>query len=126
MGADFRTLLISLPISEDRRDALFARLDPQAWRLSSIAACYPTEPDSLSAEEWALYGRMSDRLRSGQRGCFLSHRRAWKTALASPVQLTIILEDDAVPLYRELPGLPKLPEDIDVLYLHHQAQYLPT
>ena len=123
----FRTLLISLPISEDRRRALFTRLDDEAWRLSSISACYPLEPETLTAEEWDLYHRMSERLRSGQRGCFLSHRRAWQEALArSPSDLTIILEDDAVPLYRQPPPLPRLPEDLDLLYLHHQAQYLPT
>ena len=58
-------------------------------------------------------------------GCFLSHRRAWLRALDSPAPITIILEDDAIPLYAKQPPFPTLPADIDVLYLHHFAQYLP-
>ena len=49
-----RTLLISLAISEDRRRALFSRLDAPEWRLSPIDACYPPDPDSLTSEEWVL------------------------------------------------------------------------
>ncbi len=69
---------------------------------------------------------MSKRLRSGQRGCFLSHRRAWQEALDSSGDLTIVLEDDAIPLFRAMPALPAPPHDLDVLYLHHQAQCLPS
>ena len=69
---------------------------------------------------------MSGRLRPGQRGCFLSHRRAWLKAIDSTAELTIVLEDDAVPLYRTMPRLPALPSDLDVLYLHHFAQYIPN
>ena len=73
-----------------------------------------------------MFYAMSDRLRPGQRGCFLSHRRAWLAALDSSVELTIILEDDAIPIYRKMPRLPPLPPDLDILYMHHFAQYIPT
>ena len=120
------TLLISLPHSEERRRALFSRLDRESWRLSSLAACYPPDPDSLDRGERERFHAMADRLRPGQRGCFLSHRRAWLRARESGAGLTVILEDDVVPLYEKLPPLPALPEDLDLLYLHHFAQRIPS
>ena len=120
------TLLISLPISEDRRRRLFSGLDRKSWKVSRLDACYPPDPESLDDGEWTRFHAMSDRLRPGQRGCFLSHRRAWKKAREGRAGLTVILEDDVVPLYEELPPLPALPEDLDVLYLHHFAQRIPT
>ena len=128
-GADrgrVRSLLISLPVSEGRRRALLARLDPQSWRLSLLEACSPARPGSLDDAEWARYRAMSDRLRSGQRGCFLSHRRAWLRALASDAPITVILEDDVIPLHRCQPAWPALPADLDLLYLHHFAQRIPS
>ena len=122
----FRTLLISLPASEDRRRALHSRMDTRAWRLELVEACFPPLRPSLSEEEWSIFHAMSDRLRPGQRGCFLSHRRAWLEALDASAEITIILEDDAVPVYRTMPRLPALPPDLDILYLHHFAQYIPT
>ena len=121
-----RTLLISLPASDERRRALYARIDSRAWRLESLRPCLPPVRSSLTAEEWRIYDAMADRLRPGQRGCFLSHRRAWLEAVDSPAYLTVILEDDAVPMHRTAPRLPPLPSDLDVLYLHHFAQYVPT
>ena len=120
------TLLISLPISEDRRRALFSRLDRKSWGLSLLDACYPPEPDSLDSGEWRRFRSMADRLRPGQRGCFLSHRRAWKRAREGSAGLTVILEDDVVPLYETPPPLPPLPADLDLLHLHHFAQRIPT
>ena len=121
-----RTLLISLPMSEDRRHRLFSRMDRTSWGLSAIDACYPPDRESLDDAEWKLFHEMSARLATGERGCFLSHRRAWREALESGFDFTIILEDDVVPLYGRLPPLPALPEDLDVLHLHHFAQRLPT
>jgi len=103
-----------------------SRLDKGAWKLELIQPCFPTVPESLTTEEWGIYVAMSDRLTPGQRGCFLSHRRAWIEALNSSAELTVILEDDVVPVYRTPPRLPALPPDLDVLYLHHFAQYIPT
>lgn len=120
------TLLISLPHSQERRRALFSRLDRESWRLSSLAACYPPNPDSLDRGEWKRFHAMADRLRPGQRGCFLSHRRAWLRARERRAGLTVVLEDDVVPLYEKPPPLPVLPEDLDLLYLHHFAQRIPT
>lgn len=120
------TLLISLPISKDRRRRLFSRLDRTTWGLSAIEACYPPNRESLTDAEWKRFHEMSEHLTTGQRGCFLSHRRAWRKVWESGSGLTIILEDDVVPLYEKLPPLPALPRDLDVLHLHHFAQYLPT
>ena len=120
------TLLISLPISGDRRRDLFSKLNRESWRLSSVKACYPPDPGSLDSGEWKRFHAMSKRLVTGQRGCFLSHRRAWLKALDDCADLTLILEDDVIPLYEKLPLLPTLPEDLDVLYLHHFAQHIPT
>ena len=47
-------------------------------------------------------------------------------ALDSSATLTVILEDDAIPIYAKRPRLPVLPRCLDVLYLHHFAQYLPS
>ena len=121
-----RTLLISLPASEGRCRSLLSRLDRESWRLSFIDACYPADPDSLDDGEWARFRAMAERLRPGQRGCFLSHRRAWIEAREGDANLTVILEDDVVPLYEKLPPLPALPPDLDLLYLHHFAQHIPT
>lgn len=120
-----RSLFISLPMSVERRRTFLARADADGWALSSVAPCYPPVPGSMDDEEWELFHEMSERLTAGQRGCFLSHRRAWKEALSGPSDLTVVLEDDAVPLYRRFPRLPRLPKNLDVLYLHHFAQYLP-
>ena len=120
------TLLISLPVSEARRQTLFRRMDADSWRLSSVDACYPTDSESLSKEEWQRFHAMADRLRPGQRGCFLSHRRAWLRARESVAPLSIVLEDDVIPLYEARPSLPALPQDLDLLYLHHFAQRIPT
>lgn len=79
----------------------------------------------MNDHEWALFHRMAKHLTAGQRGCFLSHRRAWLSALKSRAKLTIILEDDAIPLYKKLPQLPIFPDDLDILYLHHFAQFIP-
>ena len=46
-------------------------------------------------------------------------------AAESTAPLTVILEDDAIALYMNPPRFPELPSDLDVLYLHHFAQYLP-
>ena len=91
-----------------------------------MEACYPPERGSLDSEEWQRFHAMAERLRPGQRGCFLSHRRAWKKARESKAGLTVILEDDVVPFYEKMPALPALPQDLDVLYLHHFAQRIPT
>ena len=123
---DVNTLLISLPISAERRCSLSSRMDFESWKLSPIDACYPAEPNSLGEGEWKLFYAMADRLRPGQRGCFLSHRRAWTKARESEARLTIVLEDDVIPLYGKLPFLPALPKDLDLLYLHHFAQRIPT
>ena len=125
-GARISSLLISLPISGDRQRRLFSRLDPQSWNLSLLDACFPPDPESLNGEEWKRFHAMASRLRPGQRGCFLSHRRAWKRAQEFHTGLTIVLEDDVVPLYAQLPPLPALPRDLDVLYLHHFAQRIPA
>ena len=116
------TLLISLPDSDERRRRLLSRFDRESWRLSSIDACCPAEPESLDDGEWKRFHAMADRLRPGQRGCFLSHRRAWLRARESTAPLTIVLEDDVIPLYHQRPLLPELPKDLDLLYLHHFAQ----
>ena len=120
------TLLISLAVSEERRRRLLSRLDRESWRLSTIEACYPPDRGSLDSGEWQRFHTMSERLRPGQRGCFLSHRRAWLKARASSADLTVILEDDVVPLHEKIPPLPALPQDLDVLYLHHFAQRIPA
>lgn len=120
------TLLISLPRSHDRRRRLFSRLEPSQWNLSLVKACHPPISDSMNDHEWKLFHQMAGHLTAGERGCFLSHRRAWLSAVNSTAKLTIILEDDAVPLYRTLPQFPDLPEDLDVLYLHHFAQLIPS
>ena len=120
------TLLISLPNSEERRRLLFSRLDRERWRLSSLPACYPSDPGALDDGEWERFRAMADRLRLGQRGCFLSHRRAWIRARESDARLTVVLEDDVVPLYEHPPRLPPLPRDLDLLHLHHFAQPIPT
>ncbi len=125
-GEGVDCLLISLPASKERRRALLARMDPGGWRLSAIDACHPAEASSLDDGEWARFHGMAERLRPGQRGCFLSHRRAWLRARESKAGLSVILEDDAVPLYGKAPPLPALPEDLDLLYLHHFAQRIPT
>ena len=121
---DVPTLLISLAVSEERRRALFSRLDRESWRLASLPACYPPDPGSLDDEEWARFRAMAERLRPGQRGCALSHRRAWIRARESGARLSVVLEDDVVPLYERMPRLPPLPRDLDLLYLHHFAQPL--
>ena len=121
---DVPTLLISLAVSEERRRALFSRLDRESWRLASLPACYPPDPASLDDEEWARFRAMAERLRPGQRGCALSHRRAWIRARESGARLSVVLEDDVVPLYERMPRLPPLPRDLDLLYLHHFAQPL--
>ena len=120
------TLAISLPASHDRRRRLLGRLEPNCYGLSFVQACYPPMSKSMSDHEWALFHEMAEHLTAGQRGCFLSHRRAWLSAVESTAELTIILEDDAIPLYKKLPSLPDFPEDLDVLYLHHFAQYIPS
>ena len=120
------TLLISLPTSHDRRNRLFYRLDPRQWNLSILRSAYPPVRSSMNDHEWTLFRQMAGHLTAGQRGCFLSHRRAWLSAAKSMDKITVILEDDAVPLYKRLPKLPNLPEDTDVLYLHHFAQHLPS
>ena len=120
------TLLISLPDSEERRRRLFSRLDRESWRLSTVEACCPADRDSLDSGEWQRFHAMSERLRPGQRGCFLSHRRAWKKARENGAGLTVVLEDDVVPLYEKMPPFPALPQDLDVLYLHHFAQRILT
>ena len=121
-GETLDTLLLSLPGSEARRHTLFRRMDAGHWRLSSVEVCCPADPESLSEAEWQRFHAMADRLRPGQRGCFLSHRRAWLQARESTAPLTIVLEDDVIPLYEERPSLPALPQDLDLLYLHHFAQ----
>ena len=120
------TLLISLPVSEERRRSLLSRIDSGSWNLSRIDACYPAEAKSLSDAEWKRFHAMANRLRPGQRGCFLSHRRAWIRARESKAPLAIVLEDDVIPLYAKLSPLPALPADLDLLYLHHFAQRIPT
>ena len=125
-GGRVHSLLISLPVSEGRRRALLSRLNRQSWGLSFLQACCPADSGSLDDAEWERYRAMSDRLRPGQRGCFLSHRRAWLRALESDARITVILEDDVIPLYECLPALPALPPDLDLLYLHHFAQRIPT
>ena len=125
-GEDLDTLLISLPVSEARRQTLLRRMDAGNWRLQSLGACHPADPESLSEAEWRRFHAMADRLRPGQRGCFLSHRRAWLRARESTAPLVIVLEDDVIPLYEERPSLPELPGDLDLLYLHHFAQRIPN
>lgn len=120
------TLAISLPASHDRRCRLLSRLEPDQYGLSFVQACYPPISKSMNDHEWALFHEMAGHLTAGQRGCFLSHRRAWLSAIESTAKLTIILEDDAIPLYKKLPNLPAFPEDLDVLYLHHFAQCIPS
>ena len=123
-GETLHTLLLSLPGSEARRQALFRRMDADSWGLSSLDVCCPADPESLSEAEWKRFHAMADRLRPGQRGCFLSHRRAWLRARESTAPLTVVLEDDVIPLYETPPPLPALPQDLDLLHLHHFAQRL--
>ena len=99
-GEDFDTLLISLPGSEARRQTLLRRMDAGNWRLQSLDACHPADPESLSEAEWRRFHAMAERLRPGQRGCFLSHRRAWLRARESTAPLVIVLEDDVIPATR--------------------------
>ena len=56
----------------------------------------------------------------------MSHRRAWLTVRDGDADLSVVLEDDVIPLYPRMPRLPALPSDLDLLYLHHFAQRLPT
>lgn len=118
--------MISLPASHDRRRRLLGRLEPNQYGLSFVQACHPPMSKSMNDHEWALFHEMAEHLTAGERGCFLSHRRAWLLAIKSTAELTIILEDDAIPLCKKLPNLPVIPEDLDVLYLHHFAQYIPS
>ena len=123
------TLLISAsasPIGKERRDRLKERWDAPSWQPSQIEACYPPDPESMDETEYAAFHTMPERVPSGHRACFLSHRRAWKKASKSTAVLTIVLEDDAKPLFRRRPELGALPDGLDVLYLHHFAQYLPS
>ena len=123
------TLLISArasPIGEERRLKIERVLDARSYLLSPIDACFPPDSESMDEAEQAALSTMSQRVPLGARACFLSHRRAWKKASKSTAALTVILEDDAVPLYRRRPYLRVLPEDLDVLHLHHFAQYLPS
>ena len=128
LGSDktINTLLISVSISKARRRKMLSRLNPESWRISPIDGCYPPQSDSLDRDEWVRFHAMPAHLTAGQRGCFLSHRRAWLKALDSSATLTVILEDDAIPIYAKRPRLPVLPRCLDVLYLHHFAQYLPS
>lgn len=118
------TLLISLPSSIDRRSRLLQRIDMASWRLTVLSGCHTPTPSSMTGNERDLYRGMPSSLAAGHRGCFLSHRRAWLTARSHG--LTIILEDDAIPLFKYLPRFPTLPDDLDVLYLHHFAQFIPS
>lgn len=114
-----RTLVISLDRRQDRWASVCRRLTPvsaqglllvERWSATdgAVAGMVP-ESDVLrtwTTDRNAKYdGRQGYRpgvklcLTDGERGCALSHVRAWREVLASPTGCPVlVLEDDAVPL----------------------------
>ncbi|CAK0818232.1 unnamed protein product [Prorocentrum cordatum] len=142
-----RTLVINLDQRQDRWRGVRGRLGPlQSAGCLSVERLPATDgrcaasqvPASDVAHEWttdrnARYdGRKGYRagvrlqLTPGERGCAMSHVRAWREVAAGSCagdleQPVLILEDDAVPAEAFCRRLPQLlrrtPSDADVLYL---------
>lgn len=100
---------------EFARSGLAARrLDASRWSREPVEVQQKHYSDALNRR---CYFRP---LLPGERGCYLSHLRAWQELLASEAQALVVLEDDVVlkPQLRQvLESLAQAPQDWDLVKL---------
>lgn len=97
MAADVNGFCINLPHETGRRDHMRAQADAARLDLVFVPAVHGSE----LSEPFAAYGYDANRARVTKQiiprteiACFLSHRRARRTFLASAAPFGLILEDD--------------------------------
>lgn len=110
-----RTYIINLDKDVDRWGLIQDHLLPNDYL--DIERVSATDGDNVPSEELS---RMCDMFCSrGMKGCFASHKGAWKRIIDENLPYALILEDDiiAIPTYKEdiSNALENVPNDFDVL-----------
>lgn len=88
--------VINLARRPDRLENMARQLNGQGLEWSRIEAVDGRDPVTRLDEVAFVRPFMGKELTRAERACFLSHRNAWKTLIASDRSHAIVLEDDAL------------------------------
>lgn len=73
---------------------------------------------------WTLVGARAGNKSQGVLGCFLSHARAWDLVAASD-RASLIVEDDALPLFRLASVLERVSQEVDdICFVNHRMSHV--
>jgi glycosyl transferase, family 25 len=122
-----KVFVVSVPRFTDRHKQLEKHLEGLTydffWGADKLKLDYNTaKTDGTYDEQMAQkLQRQGKALNLGEIACSLSHRMVYEEMLKHNWQKVLILEDDILPLYNNLPQLPvvlnELPDDWELVYL---------
>lgn len=122
-----KVVVVTLPRFADRQERIFEHLKGLDYRFFNGADKNDIDPEKVKTDgtydeaRAQKLQRQGKTLNTGEIACSLSHRNFYELMIEKGWERALILEDDAVPLYKDLhqlkTALEELPDDWELVYL---------